>query len=213
MRHVVTVVAVAVMASLLFVPVASAQSKWARGNVVSVGPDTVTVAVMGKDMAFKVTKDTELIARGAGTAQQQAEEKGQPGVKLVDFVKPGAGVEIEYKEAAAVMTATVIRSGVSVGAGATSSDVSGGAMRGSVSAVSGNSITVSDGKKDWVFAVDAKTKVVGTGLGTLNEKLKAQGKAATVPDLVAVKDKVFIYYQEGPSPRASEIRVTLKAVK
>jgi hypothetical protein len=213
MRHVVVVVAVAVMASLLFVPVASAQSKWVRGNVVSVGPDTVTVAVMGKDMTFKVTKDTALVARGAGTAQQQAEEKGQVGVKLADFVKPGVGVEVEYKEAAGVMTATTIHSGLGVGAGASSTEVSGGGVRGSVTAVSGNSLTVNDGKKDWVFAVDAKTKVIGTGIGTLGEKLKAQGKAATVSDLVAVKDKVFVYYHEGPSLKASEIRVTLKAVK
>jgi len=70
MRHVLVVLALALVASLLFAPVASAQEKWVRGSVVSVGADTLTVKAAGKDMTFKVDKGTELIARGAGTASR-----------------------------------------------------------------------------------------------------------------------------------------------
>jgi hypothetical protein len=117
MRRLLVALAVVVAVSLVCIPVASAQSKWIRGTVVSLGPDTVTAKVLGKDMTFKVTKETELIARGAGSAQEKAEQAGLSGVKLAGFVKPGDGVEIHYKEAAGVMTATYIHSGLVVGEG------------------------------------------------------------------------------------------------
>ena len=60
------VVAVVLLASLAAAPAVSAQTKYVRGTVASVGPDTVTVTVAGKEMTFKVTKDTELTARGGG---------------------------------------------------------------------------------------------------------------------------------------------------
>jgi hypothetical protein len=213
MRRVLVLVAVAVMASLLCVPMAAAQSKFVRGNVVSVGPDTVTVKVLGKDMTFKVTKDTELTARGGATAQRKAEQTGAAGVKFIDFVKPGMGVEIHYKDMAGVLTAVDIRSGLAPFEEVAGADVTGGSVRGAVTAVSNVSLTVKDGAKDWVFAVDSKTRVVGQGLGTLNEKLKAAGKAPTILDLVGVNDKVYVYYKEGANLKAVEIRVLVKAVE
>ncbi len=213
MRYSLAVVVIVLAALLVAAPVASAQTKYVRGTVASVGPDTVTVTVAGKEMTFKVTKDTELTARGAGTAQRKAEQTGAAGVKFVDFVKPGMGVEIHYKDVGGVLTATDIHSGLAPAEGTTGAAAPAGSLRGTVTAVSGTSVTVKDGAKDWVFAVDAKTRVVGQGLGTLNEKLKAEGKAPTVLDLVGVNDKVYVYYQEGANPRANEIRMILKAVK
>jgi hypothetical protein len=213
MRYSLAVVVMVLAALLVAAPVASAQTKFVRGTVASVGPDTVTVTVAGKEMTFKVTKDTELTARGAGTAQRKAEMTGAAGVKFVDFVKPGTGVEIHYKDVGGVLTATDIHSGLAPSEATTAAAAPGGSVRGTVTAISGTSITVKDGAKDWVFAVDAKTRVVGQGLGTLNEKLKAEGKAPTVLDLVGVNDRVYVYYKEGANPSASEIRMILKAVK
>ena len=111
------------------------------------------------------------------------------------------GVEIHYKDVGGVLTATDIHSGLAPSEGTTGAAAPGGSLRGTVTAVSGTSVTVKDGAKDWVFAVDAKTRVVGQGLGTLNEKLKAEGKAPTVLDLVGVNDRVYVYL---PGRRQSE---------
>ena len=112
MRHVVAVALFALVASLVFAPVASAQTKWVRGTVVSAAGDTVVVNAAGKDMTFKVDKTTELTARGAGTAQKEAEKMGASGVKIMDFVKPGVGVEVQYKDVGGVLMATEIHSGL-----------------------------------------------------------------------------------------------------
>jgi hypothetical protein len=212
MRHVLGVLAIAVVASLVFAPVASAQGKVVRGKVVTVGTDTVTVNVAGKDLTFKVDKETDLIARGAGTAQRQAEKEGAPGVMLGKFVKPGEGVEVHYKEAGDVMTATEIRAGISVPeSGAMVAPT--GSARGVVGTVAADSITVK-GEKEWTFKVDSKTVVIGTGVGTLTKKMKAEGKAPTITDLVGVGDTVIVSFKEaGGAMQAHEIRIATKAAK
>jgi len=212
MRHVLVVLAIAVVASLVFAPVASAQAKVVRGNVVTVGTDTVTVNVAGKDLTFKVDKETDLIARGAGTAQRQAEKEGAPGVALGKFVKPGEGVEVHYKEAAGVMMATEIRAGISVPASGAVS-VPTGSAKGAVAAVAADSITVK-GEKEWTFKVDAKTVVIGRGVGTLTKQFKEKGKAPTITDLVGVGDTVIVSFKEaGGAMQAHEIRIATKAAK
>jgi hypothetical protein len=211
MKKVLIVVAVAMVVSLVWAPLASAQAKWVRGTVVSVGADTVTVKAAGSDMSFKVDKSTELTARGAGTAQREAEKKGAAGVKFADFVKPGMGVEIHYVDAAGVLTATEIRSGLAATGGAASVVETGGSARGTVTVVSNASITVKSGDKDWTFTVDPKTSVVGTGLGTIGKQLKEKGQAPTITDLLGPNDKVVVYFKE--AGKASEIRVTEKAAK
>jgi hypothetical protein len=214
MRHVVAVALFAIVVSLVFAPVASAQTKWVRGTVVSVVADTVVIKAAGKDMTFKVDKTTELVARGAGTAQREAEAKGAGGVKLVDFVKPGVGVEVQYKEAGGVMTATEIHSGIVVKEGAVTEEVTGGSARGSLLVVANDSITVKGADKEWKFVVDTKTSVVGTGMGTINRKFKAEGKAPTMTDLLGAGDQVIVYFKEaGGVARASEVRVMTKAAK
>jgi hypothetical protein len=214
MRQVVAVALFALVASLVFAPVASAQTKWVRGTVVSSIGDTVVVTVTGKDMTFKVDKTTELMARGAGRAQREAEMKGAEGVKLSDFVKPGVGVEVQYKDVDGVLKATAIHSGVTVREGATSEEVTGGSARGAVTAVSNNSISVKGADKEWTFVIDSKTSVVGTGLGTINRQFKAEGKSPTATDLVGAGDQVIVYFKEaGGVTRANEIRVMTKAAK
>jgi hypothetical protein len=210
MRHVLVVLAIAVVASLVFAPVASAQSKVVRGKLVTVVTDTVTVSVAGKDLTFKVNKETELLAPGAEAAQRQAEREGMPGVVLTKFVRPGEGVEVHYNEAAGVMTATEIRAGIAVPAGG-AVNVPSGSVRGSVTALTGNSITVK-AEKEWTFAIEPKTVVIGRGVGTLTKQLKEKGQAPTVKDVVGVGDTVIVSYKEaGGAMQASEIRIAIKA--
>ena len=213
MRHVVAVALFALVASLVFAPVASAQLNWVRGTVVSAVGDTVVVTVSGKDMTFKVDKTTELTARGAGTAQKEAEKMGASGVKIMDFVKPGVGVEVQYKDVGGVLMATEIHSGLSVPKEAKSEEVTGGSAKGTITAVAGDSITVK-GTQEWKFAVDAKTLVVGTGMSTITKKFKEQGKAPTIPDLLGPNDEVVVYFKEaGGVMKAGEVRVMKKAAK
>jgi hypothetical protein len=213
MRHVLVVLAIAVVASLVFVPVASAQGKVVRGKVVAVGADTVTVNVAGKDLTFKVTKETDLVARGAGTAQREAEKEGAPGVVLGKFVKPGEGVEVHYKEAAGAMTATEIRAGIAVPESGAIPTVPSGSARGSVTDVAVDSITVK-GDNEWKFMIDSKTVVIGRGVGTMTKQMKEKGQAPTVKDLVGVGDTVVVSFKEvAGAMQASEIRIAAKAVK
>ena len=214
MRHVVAVALFALVASLVFAPVASAQLNWVRGTVVSVVGDTVVVTVTGKDMTFKVDKTTELMARGAGAAQRKAEQQGAEGVKLTDFVKPGGGVEVQYKDVGGVLMATAIHTGVTVPQGAPNDEVKGSSARGTITALANDSISVKAADKVSTFVVDSKTTVVGTGMGTITAKFKAEGKSPTITDLLGAGDQVIVYFKEaGGAMRASEIRVMTKAAK
>ncbi len=80
---------------------------------------------------------------------------------------------------------------------------------GIVKAVSAASLTVSADGKDTSFAVDAKTKVHGKGIGT---KSKAKGGSPTIADLLSVGDRVTVTYQQmGSMMHAVGIEVTSAA--
>ena len=214
MKKMLAVGVLALVASLVFAPVSVAQTKWVRGTVVSVTGDTFVVKVAGTDMTFKVDKTTELTARGAGTAQREAEKMGAPGVKFTEFVKPGVGVEVHYKDVGGVMMATDVHSGLPPTEGSVPAETTGGSARGTISAITNTSITVKGEAQEWTFAVDGKTLVLGTGMGTITRQFKAEGKAPTITDLLGVNDKVIVYFKEAAgAKRASEIRVTAKAAK
>jgi hypothetical protein len=193
---------------------ASAQTKWVRGTVVSVAGDTFVVKVAGKDMTFKVDKTTMLEARGAGTAMREAQRMGAAGVNFADFVKPGVGVEVHYKDAAGTLMATEVQSGLPPSEGAVSEESTGGSARGSVAAITGSSVTIKSGDRDWTFTVDPKTRVVGQGLGTITRQFKEQGKSPTITDLIGLNDQVTVYFKDAAGEkRANEIRVMQKAAK
>ena len=215
MKQVLALVALAVVVSLVAAPVAVAQTKTVRGTVVSVAGDTLVLKVAGQDMTFKVDKATEVMARGAGRAQRQADAAGAAGVKFADFVKAGDGAEVTYKEAAGVMTATAIRAGLPPVEGkAPVAEAPHGSLKGAITAVTGSSLTVKAGDKSETFAVDAKTAVVGEGLGTLTKKFQSEGKAPTITDLLKVNDQVVVAFkEEAGAKHATEIRVVQKAMK
>jgi hypothetical protein len=215
MRQLLTVVAVALVVALVWAPVTSAQTKYVRGTVVSVTGDTFVVKAGGTDMTFKVEKATELTARGAGKAQKAADAKGEAGVKFSDFVKAGQGVEVHYKDVGGVLTAVEVHSGLPPAEGtAPAAESSGGSARGTVTAISNASITVKGDAQDWTFAVDPKTLVLGTGMGTITRQFKEQGKSPTITDLLGVNDSVVVNFKEAAGvKRAAEIRVLAKAAK
>jgi hypothetical protein len=77
---------------------------------------------------------------------------------------------------------------------------------GIVKTVSATSITVTAGAKETTFAVDAKTKVHGKGIGT---KSKAKAGKPTIPDLLKEGDRVTVTYQQmGAMMHAVSIEVT-----
>ena len=214
MKKTLAVGVLALVASLVFAPVSFAQTKWVRGTVVSVAGDTFVVKAGGTDMTFKVDKTTELTARGAGTAQREAEKMGAPGVKFTEFVKPGVGVEVHYKDVGGALMATEVHSGLPPTEGAAPAEAAGGSARGTITAITNTSITVKGEAQEWTFVVDPKTLVLGTGMGTINRQFKEQGKSPTITDLLGANDKVVVYFKEAAgAKRASEIRVTAKAAK
>jgi hypothetical protein len=213
MKQVLALVALAVVVSLVAAPVAVAQTKTVRGTIVSVAGDTLVLKVAGQDMTFKVDKATEVMARGAGTAQRKADAAGAPGVKFADFVKAGDGAEITYKEAAGVMTATAIRAGLPPADGKLPEpEAPHGSVKGAISAITASSISVNAGDKVETFVIDPKTLVLGQGLGTITKKFQAEGKAPAVTDLLKVNDQVVVSFkEEAGAKKANEIRVTQKA--
>ena len=80
--------------------------------------------------------------------------------------------------------------------------------RGTVTAVSGDSITVRVAERELKFSVDTKTVLTASGAGTADRKADAAGKPGLrVADFVKTGDAVELTYQEtGSTMRASNIR-------
>jgi hypothetical protein len=80
--------------------------------------------------------------------------------------------------------------------------------RGSVTAVSGDTITVKAGTNEMKFMVDAKTNVIATGGGTATRKAAATGAGGPkLAELVKVGDAVEISYHEmGGMLHAASVR-------
>ena len=80
--------------------------------------------------------------------------------------------------------------------------------RGTVTAISGDSITVKAAERELKFTVDAKTVLTASGAGTAERKADAAGKPGPrLTDFVKTGDAVEVSYQETASTlRASSIR-------
>ena len=80
--------------------------------------------------------------------------------------------------------------------------------RGSVTAMSGDTITVKAGEKEMKFTIDAKTRLTAEGAGTAERKAEAAGKAGPrLSDFVKVGDAVEVNYHEtGGALHAANVR-------
>jgi hypothetical protein len=77
---------------------------------------------------------------------------------------------------------------------------------GTVKSVSGSSLVVTGGGKDWTFTIDSSTKFTGKGLGT---KTKAKGGAIAATDAVHAGDMVSVSYHDmSGTMHAAAVRVT-----
>lgn len=192
---------------------ASAQTKEARGTVVSVSDSSLTVKVADKDMKFTVDDKTVVGAPGAGRATRDAQGKGAPGIKLTSIVKTGSGVVVMYREAGGAMVATEVRS-VPAAAGASASSASSSSSssttaNGKVKSVTPASLVITDNGKDMTFVVDKDTTVLAKGAGTAT---KAAGGNIAFTKLVGVGDSVSVSYAgTGPAMRATEVRIVVNA--
>jgi hypothetical protein len=213
MKRVCMLGVLALVAALVAAPVSAAPTKWVRGPVTAMAADTITVTVKGAESTFKVDKTTQLIARGAGTAQMTG-----PGPKLGEFVKVGQYVEIRYNEMGGTKVATEIRPLATEEEGASKEKEpavsTGTSAHGTVVAVTMDSIVIKTDGTDVKYTVTSKTKVLGPGLGTKASELKAAGKPTTINAFLGPNDQVVVYYTEGgAAPEASSIRVVVKAAK
>ncbi len=212
MRRTVLAVPLTAIFVAVLATVAHAQStQMARGTISAITADSVTVATADRPLTFMVDAKTVVTAAGAGTATRAAEAAGKAGPKLAELLKVGEPVEVSYHDVGGKLHAASIRRTRSVGGAsdATKAEIANG----TVEAVSPSSLTITGAGTGGStfkqsFAIDGETRVIGQGVGTA---ARAKDGKVTVPDLVAVGDRVSVsYHTMGANLHAAEIRVTAK---
>jgi hypothetical protein len=209
MRRLVLALPLALVVAGWFPQHAHAQAlKKSRGTLTNMAADSVTVKVGTTEVQFKVDEKTMVQAPGAGTKTRQAAAAGKSGAKLSDVLHVGDAVEVSYHDAD--KHAASIRKVSSPGSGGVPSKTASG----TVTEISGTSMSINGSSGSGAtftqtFAIDAKTKVIGRGLGTAAQK---SGGHAAVDTLIGKGDRVSVSFDDaGGSLRATEIRVTAKA--
>jgi hypothetical protein len=192
--------------------------KIARGTVVDMGGNWLTVKVRDQQMRFAVDTKTMVEARGGSTKTREAAASGKPGPKLSDVLRIGQGVAVTYDELNGSPHASHVRVVTSVSASsgaATSSEPESLLSSGTVQSVGANSITISGGggggaSFTQTFMIDERTKVYAKGAGTA---AAAQGGRLPFSQLVGSGDKVSVsYHKLDGALHASDVRVTMKAM-
>lgn len=213
MRRALVSLATALATVALFAAPAAAQEKTAKGKITALDGASITVDAKGQSMTFSVDATTNVIASGGTTKTREAQKMGEK-PKLADIVKVGDNVEVDYTEAGGKMAAKTVRKIAAVPDPAAAAAAPKRA-EGVVSEVSGSSITMKPATGDaMTFMVDAKTRVTGTGLGTMSKEKQEAGAAVTLTDAVAAGDTVEVTYAaSGDMKHASAVRVIKKAAK
>ena len=189
--------------------------KVARGTVVDMGGNWLTVKVRDQQLKFAVDAKTIVEARGGSTKSREAAASGKPGPKLNDVLRIGQAVAVTYHEMNGSPHASHVRvvSSVTDGA-ATSSEPEALTTSGTVQSVGSNSITISGAggggaSFTQTFMIDDRTKVYAKGAGTA---AAAQGGRLPFSQVVGSGDKVNVsYHKMDGALRASDVRVTMKA--
>lgn len=195
-------------------PLAMAQgTKTVKGSVTAVGADSITVKVGGKDMTFGVDATTRVVTPGGSTKARAAKEEGKAGPVLIDVVKVGQAVSVDYHEqgmhAAAVRTIAAPPPPPASGDKPSAADAApkpkAQVATGVVSSVSGNSLTVKGKSGDMTFVIDSKTTVSGKGLGTATRKMNEAGGKPTLGDFVHDGDTVNVTYHEADGTKSASL--------
>jgi len=187
-------------------------TKTARGTVVTVADDALTIKVPEREMKFSVDTKTKVEVVGGGTRTRQAQQAGQAGPKLTELLRKGQPVTVSYTESNGAMHAASIRAISSGGRGGGGEErAAPKSMSGSVTVVSPSSrVIMGDGGASQTFtlSIDDSTKVIGVGAGTATA---AAGGKTPITELVRRGDKVTVtYHQMGSTLHAAEVRVTAK---
>jgi hypothetical protein len=200
-------------------PAAMAQgTKTVKGSVTTVGADSITVKVGGKDMTFAVDAKTHVIAPGGSTKTREAKAEGKAGPMLTEVVKTGQAVEVSYHEKGmhaatikAIAEVAAAHSAPAAAAAPAAPAAKAQTAAGVVSAVSGSSLTIKGKSGDVTFTVDNKTTVSGTGIGTAARKMTEAGAKPTITDLVHDGDSVSVTYHDVDGAKhASVVRIVHK---
>jgi hypothetical protein len=192
---------------------ALAQTKTVKGKVTTVGANSITVNVAGKDMTFNVDLKTNVVAKGGTTKTREAQSAGKTGPGIADVLKAGDPVEVAYHEKE--MHADTVRVVASVPSGEAPPPPPPApkamTATGVVSAVSGSTLTIKEKTGDATFTVDTKTVVSGRGFGTAGRKLENTGGKPTLSEFVKEGDTVSVtYVEEGGAKKASNVRMVQK---
>lgn len=182
--------------------------KTAKGTVAVIAANSVTIRAGMTEMKFDVDERTTVEAPGAGTKARQAAWQGRRGPKLAELIRAGQNVEVGYVDSGGAFHAASVRRISTVGGGIPTKS------SGTVTALSGTSLTITGGRRHGAtftqtFIIDARTHVVGKGIGT---KTAESGGKPSFLGLVGLGDKVSVsYHDEAGSLHASGVRVTGKA--
>ena len=177
-------------------------------------------------MKFTVDHTTDVITHGGTTATLAAKSSGKSGPALSTLVKPGQHVEVKYHEQA-MHAASVRVLGGTTPAPATAATTAPEKPKapaeekpksmtasGTVTAMTGSSLTVKTAAGDSTFSIDTKTKIIGTGLGTKSKEAAAEGKKQVLADVIGVGDSVSVTYHDvAGAKHAAEVRLRQKAAK
>lgn len=187
-------------------------TKVAKGTITAVTASSLSIKVQDKVMTFTVDEKTDVIARGASTQTQAARAEGRKGAALPSLVKVGQGVEVRYQEAGMRAEDIRVLPGPVEGSVSEKQDrPERQTVNGTVSAVTGKSLTVKTRDGDVMFVIDRETDVIGQGIGTAAQKKKEAGEATVITDFVAVGDDVrVVYHAMGDMKHAAEVHVTRK---
>ncbi len=182
--------------------------KTAKGTVAAIAANSVTIRAGMTEMKFDVDERTIVEAPGAGTKARRAAWQGRHGPKLAELIRTGQNVEVGYDDRGGAFHAASVRRISSAGGRVPTKST------GTVAALSGNSLTITGARHagatfTQTFLIDARTHVVGKGIGT---KVAERGGTSSFLGLVGLGDRVSVsYHDEAGSLHASDVRVTGKA--
>jgi hypothetical protein len=190
-------------------------TKVARGTVVALGGDSLTVNVRDQEMTFSIDSKTIAEARGAGSKTRAARASGKTGLRLADVMKVGQAVAVTYHEMNGVRHASVVRAlgAASAGTGSAAREPASLRSNGTVQSIAPNAITITGNAGagasfTQTFMIDERTRVFAKGAGTAAAK---RGGRAPFNELVTSGDHVRVsYHQVAGTLRASDVRVMVK---